>query len=294
MNKKAFTLIELMTVVGIIAILAGLMLVGYNIFFKEANIGSGMRFDSSIHHTLGYALVGDWKLDDNAANSTVADSSGNDNDGTFYINGVSANTSGYKVDGANGTALDFNEPDGDDYVTINSSNEIIDLSSNDGYSVSAWAKFESGTNAQYIVAAQDGGHDWSIRRDNTSGDWQYTWADSTETHILNSNETVTADEWYYLVAVNDEAGNSYFYVNGDQQTDAEVGNGTYDNTSFTSQIGAYSSTHSNAFNGALDQVRIYSAPLSTEIIKQNYYAGLEKLHEKGLLGSDDKKEVSSN
>jgi len=294
MNKKSFTLIELMTVIGIIAILAGLMLVGYNIFFKEANIGSGMRFDSSIHHTLGYALAGDWKLDDDAANSVVADSSGNGNDGTFYINGVAANTSGYKVDGANGTALDFTETDGDDYITINSSNEIIDLSSHDGYTVSIWVKFEGGTNAQYVAMAQDGGHDWRIIRDNTTSDWQYIWSDSTGSNELNSTETVTADEWYYLVAVNDGAGNSYFYVNGDQQTDAEVGNGTYDNTSFTGQIGAYSSTHSNAFNGALDQVRVYSEVLSTERIKQNYYAGLEKLHEKGLLGSDDKKEVSSN
>src|SRR6056297_3246329 len=114
MNKKSFTLIELMTVIGIIAILAGLMLVGYNIFFSEANIGSSMRFDSSIHHSLGYALVGDWKLDDDAANSTVVDSSGNGNDGTFYINGTEANTEDYSVDGVNGRALEFDRSDGGD------------------------------------------------------------------------------------------------------------------------------------------------------------------------------------
>src|SRR6056297_2390593 len=112
-KQTSFTLIELMTVIGIIAILAGLMLVGYNVFFEEADIGSSMRFDSSIHHSLGYALVGDWKLDDDAANSTVVDTSGNGNDGTFYSNGSEDNTANHSVDGANGRALEFDSTKND-------------------------------------------------------------------------------------------------------------------------------------------------------------------------------------
>src|SRR6056297_297742 len=135
-RESSFTSIELMTVIGIIAILAGLMLVGYNIFFSEANIGSSMRFDSSIHHSLGYALVGDWKMDDNAANSTVVDSSGNGNDGTFNSDGSEDNTANHSVDGANGRALEF---DGvDDNINTPLSIDISDS----GFTVSAWAKSE--------------------------------------------------------------------------------------------------------------------------------------------------------
>src|SRR6056297_1567809 len=134
--KKSFTLIELMTVIGIIAILAGLMLVGYNIFFEEADIGSSMRFDSSIHHSLGYALVGDWKLDDNAANSTVVDTSGNGNDGTFY-NNENNYTSENSVDGVNGRAL-YLDGSGNEYIYV-SNNLIEDIK---GYTISVWVKSE--------------------------------------------------------------------------------------------------------------------------------------------------------
>src|SRR6056297_3432535 len=137
MNKKAFTLIELMTVIGIIAILAGLMLVGYNIFFSEANIGSSMRFDSSIHHSLGYALVGDWKMDDNAANSTVVDTSSNGNDGTFYSSSTEDNTANHSVDGANNRALEF---DGNDYIEILNDN-TLNFNINQDFSISLWVKF---------------------------------------------------------------------------------------------------------------------------------------------------------
>src|SRR6056297_2249092 len=152
-KQKSFTLIELMTVIGIIAILAGLMLVGYNIFFSEANIGSSMRFDSSIHHSLGYALVGDWKLDDNAANSTVVDTSGNGNDGTFYSSSTEDNTANHSVDGANGRALEF---DGvDDYIAT-----LVDFNISDsGYLVSVWVKSKGGTYTYCMPVGSSQGHD---------------------------------------------------------------------------------------------------------------------------------------
>src|SRR6056297_2041765 len=164
--KNSFTLIELMTVIGIIAILAGLMLVGYNVFFNEANIGSSMRFDSSIHHSLGYALVGDWKMDDNAANSTVVDTSGNGNDGTFYSDGSEDNTANHSVDGANGRALEF---DGvDDYIEINDNKKINPDQAS--FTVSVWIKgLGSKQNDDWRRVIDKGG----IQNLNSYGMWVY-------------------------------------------------------------------------------------------------------------------------
>jgi len=133
-KQKSFTLIELMTVVGIIAILAGLMLVGYNIFFNEADIGSGLRFDSSIHYNLGYALVGDWKLDDNETNSTIVDSSGNNNNCNLYSSGVEENSSSNSVDVVDTRALYFN---GDNEINCGSK-DSFDITKS--ITISTWAK----------------------------------------------------------------------------------------------------------------------------------------------------------
>lgn len=77
-------------------------------------------------HLIDPSIKGWWKLDDNAASSTVLDYSGNDYHGTFYSGGAEANTSGNSTTGYsyNSAALDFNGSN--EYVEIPSSvlNEI--------------------------------------------------------------------------------------------------------------------------------------------------------------------------
>ena len=280
--KKSFTLIELMTVIGIIAILAGLMLVGYNIFFSEANIGSSMRFDSSIHHSLGYALVGDWKLDDNADNSTVVDSSGNGNDGTFH-NAANNYTSENSVDGANGRALHF-DGSGNEYITTPLNVNISDS----GYSISLWAKSEGGDASYYMPAGFSNSYYWYIAhyKPATTDVWMYSFHDENNSHYdIRSVSNVIENEWYYVAAINN-GENQKLYINGKQNSSSSVSG--FNQDSITISIGNYlDSGGSYPFKGVVDQTRVYKAALSASQIKQQYYTGLQRLYKKGLISREE-------
>jgi len=276
-NSSSFTLIELMTVVAIVAILSGITLIGFNLFLKQGKIAKSMAFDSSIHFNLGYAIKGDWKMDDNAANSTVVDTSGYNNDGTFH-DSTNPNTSYHSVDGANGTALEF---DGvDDYVDVN--NTLID--SLTGYTISLWAKSNGMPHVYNMPASAYNGHYWYLdHHDNDK--WHYKWkaADDASYNIYSDN-TVAEGQWYYIVVTND-GSNQYMYVNGVQQSGTITANG-FDETSLSVLIGGYGNHH---FDGSIDQVRIYSEAFSLSQVKYQYYTGLQRLYDKGLMSGKEYK-----
>ena len=277
-HQQSFTLIELMTVVGIIAILAGLMLVGYNIFFSEANIGSSMRFDSSIHHSLGYALVGDWKLDDNAANSTVVDTSGNSNDGTFYSNGSEDNTANHSVDGANGRALDF---DGvDDYVYFSNPPSLNEFNK---LTVTAWIKPRSFPSFARIVEKNiwdAGSFVLMVYSDNPQIQFGVSnQEDNRKTVTMNSE--VPLNKWAYIVGSWDKE-QMKIYFNGREDATPVDQSGFISSTK-----GVRISDNSSTFDGYIDQVRVYKDALSTSQVKQQYYTGLQRLYKKGLITREE-------
>jgi len=279
-KQKSFTLIELMTVVGIIAILAGLMLVGYNIFFSEANIGSSMRFDSSIHHSLGYALVGDWKLDDNAANSTVVDTSGNGNDGTFYSGASEDNTANHSVDGANGRALEFDGTD--DYIEANSVSS--DVTQTD-LTISYWLKFIT-TASKHTISFNTVSGDNGILLGVYDGRHQvYTQADGrySDTSLINNNK------WHFItITLKFNTGSVSQYIDGNiEETFIITGGDISSDDLFSIGQEWDGSSTSQHFPGKLDQVRIYKEVLSTSQIKQQYYTGLQRLYKKGLITREE-------
>jgi len=280
-HQQSFTLIELMTVVGIIAILAGLMLVGYNIFFSEANIGSSMRFDSSIHHSLGYALVGDWKMDDNAANSTVVDTSGNGNHCTFYSNSLEDNTINHSVDGANQRALSF---DGDDYIDCGDKSDFNLANTN--HTISLWYKTTAEDELFLIEKYQGGppgaGYNLSV----LSGNIRYGERTTGENNIYITKVVQNDNQWHHFLATIDiSLKEGSFYSDGEKFiTDEYTGDLINKNESL--KIGG----NYYYWNGGIDQVRIYKEALSVSQIKQQYYIGLHRLYKKNLISEKEYKE----
>jgi len=282
MNSKSFTLIELMTVVAIVAILSGITLIGFNLFLKQGKIAKSMAFDSSIHFNLGWAMVGDWKMNDNAANSTVVDTSGYNNDGTFYSGGSADNTANHSVDGANGTALEF---DGvDDYIEV-LDDDSLDLSN--ALTCSAWVKIKGNTGSAqelflktsaYFPAPFISSSYTTIRAGISDGAWKSTtW--SVDVRTLE-------DQWHFFTTVFD-GSTLKIYMDGDLKSSTNLST-TINISTSNLDIGARHGSD-RFFNGSMDQVRIYSEAFSLSQVKYQYYTGLQRLYDKGLMSGKEYK-----
>jgi len=238
-----------------------------------------MRFDSSIHHSLGYALVGDWKMDDNAANSTVVDSSGNGNDGTFYSDGSEDNTANHSVDGANNRALSFNGVDENVFIGGNS---IFDFSQNNSFTVSAWVNWQGiDSGDDYIVQNYGSTYPFAPLFYRNDGVELRLFVDDVSgvAHSITYNWIPKTNQWYFLVGSWD--GSTFnLYIDG--KNVATV------NDSFSianGSDGIY--LNKNTLEGYLDQIRLYNAPLLISQIKQQYYTGLQRLYKKGLISREE-------
>ncbi len=170
----------------------------YEVTFTSTN--GGMEDFETISITVNDAtnLVGHWKMDDNAANATVVDSSGNGNDGTARQYTRALSTTG-RINGA----LNFNGID--DYIDCGSDSSL-DISGS--VSISALVKFDSLPDYRYqtIVAKRGAGTDvganYALRKGGyENGDeLQFYYHDGTAWHAYTTfNANLTWGQWYHVV-----------------------------------------------------------------------------------------------
>ncbi len=218
------------------------------------------------------SLVGYWSFDGaNMGATTATDLSGNNNTGTLY-NGVK------KVPGINGQALSF---DGvNDYVGVPHNINQINLP----LTVSVWVKSSiviqgnfRAIISKYPAASYNG---WNI--DSSGGNYYFYYFKDANNKLVTGNYGYsfgTANtSWTHLVAVVDTSG-LIMYRDGILKTTASW-TGTAGNSTQTAPLSigfiALQSAGS-AFNGLIDEVRLYNRVLSASEIAEQYRAGAARL-----------------
>ncbi|MFA5013101.1 MAG: LamG-like jellyroll fold domain-containing protein [Candidatus Paceibacterota bacterium] len=295
--NKAFTLIELLVVIAIIGILSALIVIGMSSTTQKASVAKAQVFANSLRNSLLADMVSEWKLDDGTGNSTTKDSwaSVYANTGTLGTAAVgdASEPTWLSTGCVSGNCLDFDGAD--DYVDFGS-NASLSMGTKD-HIASFWVKFDNavaGAQPETLIvcgsvtggATGDDGY-WIVRYQGTSKIRGY-FSDGSAAYIggdLSANSVFVANTWYNIVTTFDRDGVVQAYVNGLKQTGYSINiapqQGDVQNY-MNLRIGAYSAT-GHRLDGQMDEVRIFHAITTLSQIKQNYYAGLNKLFAKNSL-----------
>ncbi|PPK92409.1 concanavalin A-like lectin/glucanase superfamily protein [Kineococcus xinjiangensis] len=205
-----------------------------------------------------------WQFDEGTG-TTVADSSGSVNTGTF---GATTAAPGWTSDGYAASAATF---DGiDDHVTAPASIVRTDQS----YSAAAWVYLDSTTVSRAVIS-QDGSRQsaFALQYFKDTGKWavRLTGTDSdtaTETRA-SSTSNAAPNTWTHLAVVRDVPnGRVRLYVNGVQEADI-AWSGTWLSTQGLAVGRMKSSGVLGSFwSGRIDDVRVYSRTLSAlEVVR---------------------------
>jgi uncharacterized repeat protein (TIGR02543 family) len=208
------------------------------------------------------ACVGHWKMNDDATNTTVVDSSGNGNDGT-----AQQNTSVLHTDGKINGALTFDGTT--DYVDCGD----IDIGTGPR-TFAAWVKADSTSGVSTIIGKDTGGA-------TTEAGWLYQSSSTILWKLRNPagssirmfTTTLTTGGWHFLVATYDTT-DMHVYFDGvldDGPLLGAVPDSVPDN-SIPLQIGARGNG-TYKFNGTIDNIMIFDRALTIEEIELLYNEG---------------------
>jgi len=280
MTKKqiAFTLIELLVVIAIIGILSGLIIVTMSGITKSANIAKSKVFSNSLRNALIMNLVSEWKFDD-VSGTTAVDSWSGGNNGTLV--GFSSTAAGYGDANASGWMSSTNCISGTclkfggqaNYVDIGNKS-IFDFGLSN-FTVATWIKVLLNNQASGIIAKTNniGGNDgWYLCM---AGNNKYAFRVGNGTTRKDAQYDASDTNWHYVVGVRD-GDIIVVYYDGIRGVPT-VGAGVININSSSYSLSFGQNLNYGYLNGSLDEIRIYNAAVPTSQIKEQYYAGLNKL-----------------
>ncbi|MDP3103731.1 MAG: LamG-like jellyroll fold domain-containing protein [Candidatus Methanoperedens sp.] len=200
-------------------------------------------------------LVAEWHFDEGAGN-VVKDSSGNGNDGTIY--------GATWVDGKFDKGMVFNGKD--DYVFSSSFQNYPTIS------VEAWIRINTYGESQIVSKWNDfnaNQRGWLLYQANNQIIF-YISRDGTEYLSVVDPVIASLNSWYHYVGTYD-GKNIKLYRNGVIVSETQaIGNNVFSNSANLLFGIGKESTNYRAFNGLIDEVRIYNRALNAEEVKASY------------------------
>lgn len=204
-------------------------------------------------------LVAHWKLNDNASNSTLKDTSINRVDGTWVDGTTPANTSVDSVSGKIGNALTCSPRRG-----TCGNNTALQLSTG---TITAWVKTSDAGTYKGIVAKQE-----AYSMFCHSGKLiLYSWGGGYG--VQTSNITINDNNWHFVACSFSGNGpnNAILYV--DDNAPVTVSNTATSLSANPVNIGDANSVGVQILSGIVDDVRIYNKVLTSTEISDLYNSG---------------------
>lgn len=173
-----------------------------------------------------------------------------------------------------GNAVQFN---GDQvHVRVADSNDIFDFHPQ-GFTAGAWIKYTGEASASYGIMGKyqvSPVQGWSSRIYYQDVMWYYGDGE-TSSYKVTSGDLVPPEQWYHLVISYDPDANLSYYLNGRRiYNTAASGLVCIPAPSGTPLVfGATTVLGSNSFIGLMDEVKLWSYPLTAEDIFQEYVNG---------------------
>jgi len=259
-DRKAFTLVELLVVVAVLALLASIVFSNLTGAREQAKISNALSFQSNMHTLLGADLVGWWNFDEGSGNM-AKDLSGYGNNGIIV---GATHTDG--VPGTLGSALDFTNSH-----SVDISHNSVQLLTTGG-TISAWIYPRTLGSSNYgrIVdkSTNDGGGNGFSFRLAPNDRLRFSVHSGTRESATNS---ITLNSWMYVSVSWTMNGNTTFYINGEVSGPAgATGDSSMISTTNPLRIGRRSNATDYGFNGLIDDVRIYSRALTAYEVQTLY------------------------